>query len=148
MEVTDTVDFGPFTILPFLPGDIPEVLALWSSTPGIGVGRGDTPEELCVFLERQPGLSFIARRDGELVGAVLGATDARRGYIHHLAVREDCRGLGLGRALLARAVDALRARGVPKVHLFVFVGNDPAIGFYRHLGWEWREDLRVMSLNL
>ncbi len=136
------------SLVPFEIADIPEVIALWRATPGVGLSSADTPPELTRFLERNPGTSFLAREGGRLVGAILGGWDGRRGYIHHLAVAADRRRQGLGQALLDELLGAFRHLGVLKIHLFIFVDNELAIAFYRKRGWTWREDIRVMSLNL
>lgn len=132
----------------FRPEDIPEVLELWRATPGVGLSAADEPDQLRVFLARNPGTSYVLRRERKVVGAVMGGWDGRRGYIHHLAVRPDCQGRGYGKALLGRVLDEFRRMGVQKVHIFVYVDNAPAIEFYRRLGWTWREDIGVMSLSL
>jgi len=132
----------------FLHEDIPQVIELWRATPGVGLSSADTPPELAKFLDRNPGTSFVARRGKQIVGVIMGGWDGRRGYIHHLAVRGDCRRQGLGQALLDNLLDEFRRMGVLKVHMFVFVDNTPAIDFYRRRGWTWREDIGMMSLNL
>lgn len=133
---------------PFLHEDIPQVIELWRATPGVGLSSADTPPELAKFLDRNPETSFVARQDERIVGVIMGGWDGRRGYIHHLAVRDDCRRQGLGQALLDNLLDEFRRIGVLKVHMFVFVDNTSAIDFYRRRGWTWREDIRMMSLNL
>ncbi|MEW6032886.1 MAG: GNAT family N-acetyltransferase [Bacillota bacterium] len=131
------------------PEDIPQVLDLWSrSGPGVGLGRGDDPAGLAAFLERNPGTSFVARAGGRVIGAVLGAWDGRRGYLHHLAVDPAWRRRGLGTALTRRALEALREVGAGKVHIFVHVENVEAVEFYERLGWYRRETLAMMSFDL
>lgn len=132
----------------FRSDDIEEVISLWRATPGVGLSSADTPPELARFLDRNPGTCFVARSEGRIVGVIMGGWDGRRGYIHHLAVRADCRRQGIGSTLLGRLLEAFRRMGALKVHMFVFVSNELAIGFYRNRGWTWREDIRVMSLNL
>ncbi|HCJ11368.1 MAG TPA: N-acetyltransferase [Clostridiales bacterium] len=130
------------------PEDVPEVLELWRSTPGVGLSRSDEPSELERFFERNPGTSFVLRENGKVVGAVLGGWDGRRGYIHHLAVSPECRGKGYGRLLVERVLREFKKMGVLKVHIFVYRQNTDAIGFYRRLGWYWRDELGMMSLDL
>lgn len=77
--------------------DYEEVLALWRSSEGIGLSDADSRENIARFLERNPGLSFVAYDGQELIGAVLCGYDGRRGYIHHLAVAESHRRRRLGR---------------------------------------------------
>lgn len=45
-------------------------------------------------------------------------------------------GTGLGRALMARALDDARALGARRLLLGVYSGNSQAIAFYRHLGFD------------
>ncbi len=54
----------------------------------------------------------------------------------HINLLPRLQGVGIGRVLIERLVAQLRARGVAGVHLGVSATNEPAIGFYRHLGFE------------
>lgn len=66
--------------------DFDEVLALWQRTEGVGLNESDTRENIASYLQRNPGMSFVARDpDGKLIGAVLCGHEGRRGYLHHLA---------------------------------------------------------------
>jgi GNAT superfamily N-acetyltransferase len=59
----------------------------------------------------------------------------------HIDLLEPARGGGMGRRLVEAAVDQLRSRGVPGVHLVVSASNDRAIRFYRRTGFmEMSED--------
>lgn len=64
-----------------------------------------------LFLEKNPGLSFLAEDHGAIVGTVLGSFDGRRGYIQKLVVRKDVRNKGLGKQLIGKAIQALRMAG-------------------------------------
>lgn len=79
------------------------------------------------------------------MGAVLAGTDGRRGYLQHLAVASTHRGRGLGRALVERVIEALGAVGIAKCHLMVRRDHEPALAFWRHLGWTDRDDVALMS---
>jgi ribosomal protein S18 acetylase RimI-like enzyme len=125
--------------------DYVEVLTLWQSTPGIGLSDADSREGIAKFLDANPGRCFVAL-DGEmLVGAVMCGCDGRRGYLHHLAVRQDCRGQGIGRQLVEECMAALRAIGIAKAHIFVIKSNESGKVFWRNAGWQERDDLTVMS---
>jgi len=121
------------------------VLALWQAAEGVGLSSSDSREAIARYLDRNPGLSFTAWDGDDLVGAVLCGHDGRRGYIHHLTVRESHRRQGLGKALATRCLDALAAEGIDKCHLFVFADNANAIAFWKSAGWTQRVDLTVMS---
>jgi N-acetylglutamate synthase len=138
-----------FQITPMVPADCEAVLDLWGNTDGIAVLPDvDTPEYLSRFLQRNPGCSFVARSESNLVGAILGGHDSRRGFLYHMAVVPSQRGQGLGRALAERCLEALRAAGIPKVHLFVFSDNEAARSFWAHIGFRERTDIAPMSITL
>ncbi|MBN1877764.1 MAG: GNAT family N-acetyltransferase [Anaerolineae bacterium] len=125
--------------------DYDTVIALWQSVEGVGLSDADAREPIARYLERNPGLSFTAWDGDNLVGAVLCGHDGRRGYVHHLTVRESHRRQGIGKALAERCLAILKAEGIDKCHLFVFTSNANAIAFWKGIGWTQRVDLYVMS---
>jgi ribosomal protein S18 acetylase RimI-like enzyme len=127
------------------PHDYDEVLALWRACPGVGLSASDTREVVTRFIGANPELSFVAREEGRLVGAVLCGHDGRRGYITHLAVAPDARRQGLARELVERCLGALGREGIGKCHLFVFTDNADARSFWKATGWTERTELRVFS---
>ena len=130
---------------PLAVGDYEQVAALWRDSPGVGLSPSDSPEGVARFLDRNPGLSFVARNDGRVVGVVLCGHDGRRGYISHLAVARDNRRLGIGRALVERSIGALSREQIEKCHIFVFADNDEALAFWKSEGWSERVELVVLS---
>jgi len=125
--------------------DYEEVLSLWESSPGVGLSRADERQSLKSYLERNPDLSFIALDGARVVAAVLSGHDGRRGYIHHLAVAETHRRLGLGRALVERCLDQLSRIGIQKVHGFIFADNRDGLDFWEAIGFGQRTDLKIVS---
>lgn len=111
------------------PQDYEQVIALWRTTEGLTLREVDSREAILAYLARNPGLSFVARDGGLVVGAVLVGTDGRRGYLQHLAVASPHRGKGLGRILAERVIEALAAIGVAKCHLMVRRENERARAF-------------------
>ncbi|MEW6650053.1 MAG: GNAT family N-acetyltransferase [Chloroflexota bacterium] len=128
--------------------DYDAVLALWQSCEGIGLSAADEKPRIAVYLERNPGCSFVARVEGQIVGAVLGGHDGRRGFLHHLAVRPDQRRLGIGRLLAQASLDALAQQGIDRVHIFVYADNSSGIAFWEQIGWRLRRNLVLMSFDL
>lgn len=126
--------------------DFEEVIALWRATEGVGLTESDSKEGIAAFLERNAGLSFVARDGGgKLVGAVLCGYDGRRGYLHHLAVAKECRRHGTGKGLVNACLAKLRGLGVLKCNIFIFADNDSGRAFWERDGWKIREDLRMMQ---
>jgi ribosomal protein S18 acetylase RimI-like enzyme len=135
-----TIDIHEMTI-----ADYDEVRALWQQSEGIDLSGADSRNSIARFLERNPGLSFVAMDGGQLVGAVLCGHDGRRGYIDHLAVRKSHRRQGIGRMLASRCLYNLMQNGIQKWHLFVREDNLDAIAFWGKLGWQQRVELVTMS---
>lgn len=125
--------------------DYPDVRILWEQTEGIEMVDTDSREGVNRFLERNPGLSFVARDGEDIVGVVLCGHDGRRGYIDQLVVSKSYRRQGIGRSLVSRCVYNLMRIGIRKWHLFVFEDNVEAIKFWNKLGWAKRVELVTMS---
>jgi ribosomal protein S18 acetylase RimI-like enzyme len=90
------------------------------------------------------GAALVASDDVRLVivddGVVLGYVAAERhsdgtGYIDYLGVEPSAQGRGIGRRLVAGAVDALVAQKAMPIHLSVRESNAPARLLYAALGF-------------
>jgi ribosomal protein S18 acetylase RimI-like enzyme len=128
--------------------DYDEVTALWKESEGIQLSDADSRVRIAHFLERNPGLSLVAREGGKLVGAVLCGHDGRRAYIDHLAVHSNYRRQGIGRTLVGRCMYALMQMGIPKCHILITEGNEDAVSFWRKLGWAPRVEMLSMIREL
>ena len=128
--------------------DYEEVYTLWRASEGLELSVVDSKESIGRFLERNPGLSFVAREEGQIVGAVLCGHDGRRGYIDQLAVKKSHRLRGIGKNLVARCVYNLIHTGIRRWHLFVLEDNNDALAFWNKLGWSKRIELVTMSQML
>jgi ribosomal protein S18 acetylase RimI-like enzyme len=124
------------------------VYDLWDRCPGVGLSSADARDCIASYLERNPGMSFIALAGANVIGAILGGHDGRRGYIHHLAVEESYRRQGIGRQLVENCLKALEGAGIQKCHLFIFHENDGGIAFWETSDWTLRQDIMVMSKRL
>ncbi len=58
-----------------------------------------------------------------------------RGEIDSLCVKEQCRGQGIGKQLIQRALDWMEAEGATSRILQVVHGNDRAMSLYKSLGF-------------
>ncbi len=125
-----------------------EVFALWKQCEGVGLSSADSRESIEKYLERNPGMSFVASSSGKIVGVILAGHDGRRGYIHHLAVHPDYRRRGLARCLVDRSIEVLREYGIQKCHLFIFKDNHSGLAFWENIGWKCRFELSVVSKQI
>ena len=77
-------------------------------------------------------LRLWAFEDARLVGCVLFHREGEGGRLYQMAVEERLRARGVGRALVERLHDELRARGVRQVWLNARAN---VVGFYARLGY-------------
>jgi putative acetyltransferase len=128
--------------------DYDAVVALWRRTEGVGLNESDTRPAIAAYLRRTPRFSFVAEKNGRVVGAVLCGHDGRRGYLHHLAVAGRHRQRGIGRQLVNACLAKLRLAGIQKCNIFIFADNAAGMKFWKHTGWKLRTELRVMQIRL
>lgn len=80
--------------------------------------------------------------DMQLCGTIQGLlSSAREGAIQNVGVHPECRDLGIGTALLTRALDGFRQVGCRYVNLEVTVQNTAAIRLYERFGFRHVETL-------
>lgn len=124
-----------------------EVLGLFRRTPGICVRDVDSLEATKRYLDRNPGLSFIAESD-RVIGCAMSGHDGRRGYLQHVVVDEEHRGQGVAHELVSRCLSGLERCGIFKIHIDVLITNDLANGYWQRRGWMKRLDIHRYSMNL
>lgn len=102
----------------------------------------------------------VVRRPGdEVVGYIVYWQIRDDVQVNNIAVHPDCRGLGLGEALMRYAIDRTREAGAAFMTLEVRRSNEPALTLYKKLGFEIMgvrknyytkpdEDANVMALVL
>lgn len=128
--------------------DYEEAYALWRRLPGIGLSDADSSCAIGSFLDRNPGLCFIARQGDALVGTCLCGSDGRRGYLYHLAVDPAARRQGIGQALVERSFAGLRAQNIHKCHIMVYGTNELGLSFWQAIGWKVRDEIEILSYDL
>ena len=137
-----------YTVTAFTIEFYEAVFALWEKSNGIGLSRADSLGNIAAYLDRNPGMSFIAKKGTDVVGAILAGHDGRRGYIHHLAVDQAHRRKGIARELVQRSTAALGDHGIQKCHLFIFNDNPDGLRFWSAIGWRYRSELGVLSMDI
>ena len=125
--------------------DYDAVIALWRRCDGVSLRDADSRAGIARYLERNPGLSFVAVRGATLVGTIMAGHDGKRGYIQHLAVDADLRQQGIGGALVERSIAALGELGLLKTHVHVLQRNAGGRTFWANRGWIQREEIVMYS---
>lgn len=83
-----------------------------------------------------PGATWLIQQGEDYLGTVQGLVEARRvGMIQNLGVVPEARGLGLGTALLLKALHGFKAAGMRWGSLEVTADNTGALRLYRRLGF-------------
>lgn len=130
------------TIRKITINDYEKMYALWLSCKGMGLNdTDDSKEGIKRFLDRNPETCFAACEKDDIIGVILAGNDGRRGFIYHTAVSPDCRGRGVGTALVNAALDALKSLGITKTALVVFDRNETGNAFWEKQGFTARNDL-------
>ncbi len=86
-------------------------------------------------IENSSAVFLVAEDNGMLLGYVSGQHVADEFYVSNLAVREECRGLGIGTMLMGQLIDIARERGCAFITLEVRVSNQKARSLYESLGF-------------
>ncbi len=128
-------------------GDHDGVIALWKKCFEYPAPHHNPEHSIRRKAALDDGLFFIAVRGDKVAGTVMAGWDGHRGWIYSLAVHPLLREQGIGRKLVARAVDELKQRDCPKVNLQVMPDNRHVIGFYEKLGFQAEERVS-MGLKL
>ena len=127
---------------------IQAALEMWAHIEGMGLSSADEPVALKRFLLQNPGLSFVAEKEGRLLGTCLCGSDGRRGYLYHLAVIPQYRRQGLGSTLVQKVFKALYERDIHKCHIMVFATNETGLKFWQADGWVRRPEIVLMSRDV
>ena len=92
---------------------------------------------------------LVAEKDGELLGFSTSGdsrdedADASIGEIRSFFVAAGRWGEGIGRALMAAALDSLRERGFTEATLWSFEANERANAFYERAGFTRDGELKT-----
>ena len=129
--------------------DYDGVKALWMKIKGFGIRSiDDSRVGVERFLKRNPTTSVVAVEDGKIVGSILCGHDGRRGCFYHVCVDEAYRMRGIGKAMVVKAMEALKEEHINKVSLIAFTKNDVGNAFWKEIGWTKREDLNYYNFTL
>jgi ribosomal protein S18 acetylase RimI-like enzyme len=111
-----------------------EAVALWERT-GLTRPWNDANADLRRATAGSASTVFAGVRGGELLATAMVGHDGHRGWVYYLSVAPTAQGQGLGRLMMLRCEDWVRAQGIPKIQLMVRDGNAAAVAFYGRLGY-------------
>lgn len=135
----------------FEPGDYESAFSLWQTIHGFGIRSvDDSYDGVLKFLERNPGCSVVAQSadSGEIVGTILCGHDGRTASFYHVCVHEAFRRRGIGKQMVVRCMQQLKALKVNKISLIAFKENVLGNSFWHEEGWSRREDINMYDFIL
>ncbi len=91
-------------------------------------------ERACIVVARDDSGTAIGMASGQLV--ISTAEGAPSLWIEDVVVVAAARGRGVGAALLERLLAWATEKGAVRAQLLADMNNQPALDFYRHLGWQ------------
>lgn len=124
-----------FTIRQASPADHKPIIAVMPAWWGGRDLRHGVPR---LFLDHFHDTSFIAERDGVMVGflvAFLSPARPQEGYAHFMGVDPAHQGQGIGRRLYERFFALCRAHGRTVVRACTSPVNTASVAFHRKMGF-------------
>lgn len=92
------------------------------------------PENAVIMTARDDQGNVIGMVSAQLV--VSTAEGAYSAWVEDMVIAKGWRSRGVGRRLLSSALGWARLRGATRAQLLVDLDNEPALGYYDHLGWQ------------
>ena len=148
-----------FAIRPAEPTDVPEIVAMVGELADYEHARHEAKATEADFhaalFAAQPALfALIAEDDAQQVAGFalyflnFSTWLGKHGiYLEDLFVRPQYRGAGIGQALLGRLAQLCVERGYGRLEWWVLDWNEPALGFYRHLGAKAMDEWTVHRIT-
>lgn len=146
--MTSTSQENPFNIDIAKLEDIPALVELLATLFSIEADfKPDVAKQIkglrMLILSPETGVIKVARdNDGLAIGMVSAqlvistAQGAPSAWVEDMIIDEKYRGIGLGKALLNDTLAWAKQKGASRAQLLVDIKNEPALGYYQHLGWE------------
>lgn len=92
------------------------------------------PEQAVIKVARNGDGSVVGMVSAQLViSTAEGATSA---WVEDMIISKNYRAAGLGKMLLIDVLRWAQDKGATRAQLLVDTENEPAVGYYKHLGWE------------
>ncbi|MEM9207189.1 MAG: GNAT family N-acetyltransferase [Pseudomonadota bacterium] len=105
-------------------------------------------EQLSLDLNKDPEVSLIAEKDGDLIGHVFAIHRDDELYVDRLHVIAKARRSGAARALMDKVAEIAKGRSVLKIRLEVMEANEGAVRFYEALGYTAAERREACGATL
>lgn len=124
------------------------ILAFWRESAE-DTNRQDDRPSVERLLSRDPDALLLAVAGTDIVGSVIAGWDGWRCHLYRIAVREDWRRRGVGKALVSAAETRFSAQGARRVDAMVLQKNALGHAVWAALGYkpqhEWRRWIKRLD---
>ena len=129
--------------------DYEALCALWQEAglPYRPNGR-DTRENIASQIGGDYSIYLGAEEDGQLVGAILGTHDGRKGWLNRLAVSPGHRGQGIAGTLVHAVEERLIDLGIEIFACQIEDWNTTSMSIFDHLGYTRHDDIIYFTKRL
>lgn len=117
--------------------DYEDINELYKSSNKVVLYSTDDKKGYNLFLSKNKDLCFVATYNNKIIGSIQGATDYKRGYIHHLIVHEDYRKKGIGKKLVLLVIKVLKKIKLSDVVILINNRNKSVKSFYKKIGFRF-----------
>ncbi len=140
MDIREATPADAANLVAYLKALVAEPGICIPLTPDEVVSVEQEKAMLADFSQSPRALMLVALAEGQLVGELsLKAISPRKSIAHvatlGMSVKSDFRRKGVGRELLAAAVQWAPSAGIKRIELYVYARNEPAIKLYEAAGF-------------
>ena len=122
--------------------DIPQTIAIHSAITKKKASRKWVQQMVKDHLRKQEGIGFVAEKDGQVVGFIIGEIKGegfgleKSGWLEVVMVHPHHMGSGIGFAMAQKLFDYFRRRGIRDVHTSVLWDSIDMLSFFKSLGFD------------
>jgi ribosomal protein S18 acetylase RimI-like enzyme len=126
--------------------DYEPLITLWNvgNLPYRPHGR-DSKQHIQQQLRQRTSLYYIAEHEGNIIGAILGTHDGRKGWINRLVVAPAFRKKGIAKRLVQEVEQHLTAAGIDIIACLVEDWNKVSEDVFERLGYTKHPDILYYS---
>jgi ribosomal protein S18 acetylase RimI-like enzyme len=121
--------------------DVPEIVAIQESILQKKVSRRWI-QMVENHLKKQEGIGFVASKDGQVVGFIIGQIKGegfgleQSGWIEVVGVHPRQMGVGIGRALAEKLFQVFKKEGIRDIHTVVRWDAGDMLSFFKAIGFD------------
>ena len=129
--------------------DYAEIMGLWQRIKGFHIREVDDDYiHIKKFLERNAGLSVVAKNNHHIVGTILSGHDGRQASLYHVCVDQNYRGCNIAGKMVKAAVERLQAEDLSKITLIAYKKNLTGNLFWNNQNWTQNTEINTYELIL